>query len=1032
MNLHKSLALTAVLALLVPLLGAFGLSPKVEAADPAPVGQVLVSTELYANANYFNPVTEYTFSLNGVVQQSSSPPPEADWITPSEYYSGGWFRASWNEEYTYSRFGAIQQTDNPMNIPADAAWATLSSFQVETTGNQHKIIDPLFYYSLNGIDKLIASKVSDIPPNALWATIYEFSEGWFQRTNNPVFADYSLKRTSPAVNKLEISSDNAYPGYASNGDLVTLTLQTDVPIMQPVLKISGEAAQVSGSGTDWTGTLELDGTIGDGELPVSVSAFAIDGAPLYAKNTTDGSSIVKDGTPPSLAPSLYPDDATREDVFVEVEATDGGSGLAETKWAAGTRTAAYFATQGEAFAVEFSAEENGTYTVYGRDRAGNEKVVTVDVANIDREAPSLTLTPSTTEPTGEAVTVTVDAEDPASGIRSLRWSARAPEPDSPWKSADVENGRFAAETNGTYTIIARDNAGNETMKQIAISNTRSIDANLDRFAVTDGRQALELVPAFDPDRTDYRMNVANGVSSIRISAQASEQGSTLSVNGRPVAPGDVVDVNLSVGANTVTVSVTAPLPSVKKIYTILVTRAAAAPSGAAASPSVSFSSAPAVPSAKMPGAFRAELSGQALTGKALDEVAAAAKTAANGSIEYEIRLDDASEILAQAPKNKPNELWLKRDTASRVDTLTLRISEQAQAQLRAGQVGLNLDLGGVRYALPAGFSADGGGDLLTKVTLLPSEENEAMRQAVSSRLDPGAQPRLLGNIADFSTNARTTAGADAEVFFLPISSGFDQTQTKKLVAFVQDADGRGSVLPGILRRDAQGRATGLTVNLGGSGRVVLLQAEPKITEQAGYVQGVSGQSFAPNRAVTRAELAALLNQLSEPSAAAPAATGASFRDLPQTSWAASAVARVTEAGWMSGGADDFFRPNDALTRGELAVVLARWKQIQAGGRSASFTDSIPAWAAEAVDSAEREGWIKGYTDGSFRAGQSVTRAEAITILNRATGRRSLEDDRIALWTDVPNAYWAAGAIRSASRTIEVRTYANGEVETAAK
>lgn len=1032
MRTRKMLALTAIFALLLPLIGAFGPGAKTALAA-TPQGQLLENYFVnVGGTEHTTYASQYTYSLNGIIQQSSSPPSNADWAVVSQYHSdrSGGVDSS-QEEFAYSNFGVINYTNDPTDIPATASWATLSSMQIAaSTGTSN----PKFEYSMSGSDFRLASDIADIPATALWVTLSEFEEESGMGIHNTGATLYTLNRDYPSVQWLELSSSNGYPGVAKNGDTVTLQLQTDIPIAKPKMQIGGIEADVSGSGKSWTGEIEITNALAQGWLSVAAEFYSVNGAPgPKTERTTDESEIFKDSEPPQLEVLPDTDRPYRDDLTVFVSVQDSGPGVEEVKWASGTLTSADFASGGEAIPLDdlaFSVEQNGTYSVYARDFAGNEIVVPVVISNIDKIAPTIKLTPSTAAPTAGPITVKVEAEDAESGMDEIRWSAREPEPDSPWPAQNVQGGQFTAAANGTYTVIAWDQAGNRTIEKIVISNISSPDADLNKLSVANGTQPLTLTPSFDPARTDYQVNVPNEVSSIQIAAEAGKQASTVSVNGRNVTPGGSADINLSVGANTVTVLVTAPLTSVTKTYTLVVTRAAGASSGGGIVPSGSSSSASIDPPAKMPGAFRAELSGQALTGKALEELVTAAKTASNGSVEYELQLNGASEILAQAPKNKPNELSLKRDPAARIDTLTLRISEQAQAQLREGQISLNLDLGGVRYKLPAGFSTDGGGGLLAKLTLLPSQGNEAMLQAVSSVLNPGAKPRLSGAIVQFSTNERSAAGTEA--FVLPLPDGFDQTQAKNLAVFAEDAGGKGSVLRGTVQRDAQGRATGLAVNLDGSGRIVLLQAEPTITEQAGYVQGVSSDSFAPNRAVTRAELAALLNQLSEPSTATPTAIGASFRDLPQSSWAASAVARVTEAGWMSGGADDRFRPTDALTRGELAVVLARWKQIQAGGNAPSFTDSIPAWAAEAVASAEREGWIKGYADGSFRAGQSVTRAEAITILNRATGRPSLEDDRIALWPDVPNAYWAAGAIRSASRTIEVRTYANGEIETSAK
>ncbi|MBT3349068.1 S-layer homology domain-containing protein [bacterium] len=133
-------------------------------------------------------------------------------------------------------------------------------------------------------------------------------------------------------------------------------------------------------------------------------------------------------------------------------------------------------------------------------------------------------------------------------------------------------------------------------------------------------------------------------------------------------------------------------------------------------------------------------------------------------------------------------------------------------------------------------------------------------------------------------------------------------------------------------------------------------------------------------------------------------------DIPQ--WAENSVEKVQEAGIMTGFADRTFRPNTVINRAEALVILFRTKGIDydAGTAQARFKDvSRGEWFEKAVGEATAREWIQGYSDGTFRPGASLTRAEWATILTRAF---ELEPDRdeIPSFQDVPSKVWFADPV----------------------
>lgn len=163
-------------------------------------------------------------------------------------------------------------------------------------------------------------------------------------------------------------------------------------------------------------------------------------------------------------------------------------------------------------------------------------------------------------------------------------------------------------------------------------------------------------------------------------------------------------------------------------------------------------------------------------------------------------------------------------------------------------------------------------------------------------------------------------------------------------------------------------------------------AESVITQwqSKGLIQGYEDGTFKPGNTITRAEFVTLMNNAkgfwSE--------GGINFSDVKNGSWFYSAVARAVAAGYVKGYSDGSFKPNNTITRAEAAVMIANTAKLSANEAGAyRFTDigSIPAWARGSVGAVVAAGYMTGYPDGSFDANASISRAEAVSSLNRMLG-----------------------------------------------
>lgn len=170
--------------------------------------------------------------------------------------------------------------------------------------------------------------------------------------------------------------------------------------------------------------------------------------------------------------------------------------------------------------------------------------------------------------------------------------------------------------------------------------------------------------------------------------------------------------------------------------------------------------------------------------------------------------------------------------------------------------------------------------------------------------------------------------------------------------------------------------------------VTVKKNTPKLNtaDHFAYVQGYPDGTVKPAGNITRAETAAILFRLmDDASRKTYYSTKSGFRDVASGSWYNTYVATLNNAGVITDSSNGCFRPNEAITRAELAAMLAKFSETT--GAANYFNDvSAKYWAANAIAICAKLGWITGYPDGTFRPDKNVTRAELMAMINRATGR----------------------------------------------
>lgn len=193
--------------------------------------------------------------------------------------------------------------------------------------------------------------------------------------------------------------------------------------------------------------------------------------------------------------------------------------------------------------------------------------------------------------------------------------------------------------------------------------------------------------------------------------------------------------------------------------------------------------------------------------------------------------------------------------------------------------------------------------------------------------------------------------------------------------------------------------------------VTVKKAAPKLntSDHFAYVQGYPNGTVKPAGNITRAETAAILFRLmDDASRKTYYSTKSGFRDVASGSWYNTYVATLNNAGVITDSSNGYFRPNEAITRAELAAMLAKFSETT--GAANYFNDvSAKYWAANAIAICAKLGWITGYPDGTFRPDKNVTRAELMAMINRATGRAPKSADAflpgMKTWIDNTSDKW---------------------------
>lgn len=291
---------------------------------------------------------------------------------------------------------------------------------------------------------------------------------------------------------------------------------------------------------------------------------------------------------------------------------------------------------------------------------------------------------------------------------------------------------------------------------------------------------------------------------------------------------------------------------------------------------------------------------------------------------------------------------------------------------------------------------------------------------------------LTVQVADYETgrpieNAEVSIGKSGNIT-VKLPKGEDMDENNRVIVTVTDNRKKPQENASIIVKGDLGQSSSGKTDENG----ILIVPEVAETERHGaYIVGYPDGTFGPERSMLRSEAAAIFARLlaEHNGDTIPANASTKFVDVPVNAWYSGYVRYLTNHGVLYGRGSGTFAPDAPITRAEFTTMAVRFFGAYGDGNEEimkqydGFGDvSDGYWAAAYIKDAAIHGWVEGYGDGTFRAGAPITRAEAVTLLNRLLDRHADEAylagnlRKLNTFRDVGKRYWAYNAVMEAANT----------------
>ena len=226
-------------------------------------------------------------------------------------------------------------------------------------------------------------------------------------------------------------------------------------------------------------------------------------------------------------------------------------------------------------------------------------------------------------------------------------------------------------------------------------------------------------------------------------------------------------------------------------------------------------------------------------------------------------------------------------------------------------------------------------------------------------------------------------------------------------------------------------------NTGKNSRITVYNTEAAVPalftdDHYAYIVGGPDGTVRPNDSMTRAGVATIFFRLLKDSVRdANLLTGCTYTDVPDGHWANTAISTMTGLDIVRGYDAAAFGPGDPITRAQFAAICARFDTGKSNG-SRTFSDIEGHWAKAYIERAAELGWISGFQDGTFRPDAYITRAQAVTMINRMLNRVPEDPSDLLpgmnVWPDCNPGDWFYLAVQEATNSHDYKHKA-GNYET---
>ncbi|NLY20650.1 MAG: hypothetical protein GXZ08_05165 [Tissierellia bacterium] len=191
-----------------------------------------------------------------------------------------------------------------------------------------------------------------------------------------------------------------------------------------------------------------------------------------------------------------------------------------------------------------------------------------------------------------------------------------------------------------------------------------------------------------------------------------------------------------------------------------------------------------------------------------------------------------------------------------------------------------------------------------------------------------------------------------------------------------------------------------------------------VYEHKAYINGYPDGRIMPEGEITRGEVAAIIARLHADVVELEYDVRTSYSDVNDSDWYSKYISYVSDKGLMEGYEDETFKPQEKITRGEYATVIARFKGLEKS--ETYFEDSKDHWASGSIGAVYLKEWISGYPDGTFKPMNNITRAEVASMTNkmldRSVNNEGLHDASINKFIDLEYGSWYYFDMVEASNT----------------